>query len=211
MYPVARVLRNALRDPRDAPDLLLLELDVAVEHRELKLLQERELVEVHLVHEEAVLEVRRRVAHAEVPQQVRRALPSAAAVHLTGSSGGSIEERTVLSDGVNSLADLLDVVGAREHVVALGEEAADGGEELCALLLGELRAEGIDGDIDCTAVSLEGERGVHDVRGGSPDAAAEGVEVLEVGLVERVADDLDVEVVEIGSGDGVAEVGGWDS
>ena len=37
---------------------------------------------------------------------------------------------------------------------------------------------------------------------------AEPVEVFEVGFVERVADDFDVEVVKVGRGEAIAEVGG---
>lgn len=45
--------------------------------------------------------------------------------------------------------------------------------------------------------------------GGSADGdGAEVVEVFEVGFVEGVADDFDVEVVEVRGGEAVAEVGG---
>ena len=41
------------------------------------------------------------------------------------------------------------------------------------------------------------EDGAHDVSGGAPQPLAVAVEGLEVGLVERVADDLDVQFVQV--------------
>ena len=198
--PVPCILRDALRNPGDIPDLLLLQLQVRVEHAILELLQERLLVQVHLRVEEPVLQLRRRT---QIVSTIRRR------ARLV------LEERAVLAHALARGAHLVDVVRLRELVVPLGEEPADRGEELRALLLLELGAEGVDGDVDRAAVGLEGEDAEHDVCGGPAEGAAEGGEVLEVGFVERVADDLDVEVVEVGCGHGVPEVvgyvgeGGW--
>ena len=54
-FPV--ILSNALSDPSKTPDLLLLQLDVAVKHSVRELLEERKLVQVDLLREEPVLEM----------------------------------------------------------------------------------------------------------------------------------------------------------
>jgi len=50
------VLADALRDPDNIPDLLLLQLHKRVEHAVLELLQEGVLVQVHLVLKKLVLQ-----------------------------------------------------------------------------------------------------------------------------------------------------------
>lgn len=55
LYPILRILGNALGDPRYIPDLLLLQFDVAEEHAILELLKERLLVQEHLHTEEPIL------------------------------------------------------------------------------------------------------------------------------------------------------------
>ena len=50
------VLADALRDPHNIPDLLLLQLHKRVEHAVLELLQEGVLVQVHLVLKKLVLQ-----------------------------------------------------------------------------------------------------------------------------------------------------------
>lgn len=128
--------------------------------------------------------------------------------HTARPAGGRLEERAVLCDAIARLPDLLDIVRASKRVVPGGEQLADGGEQLRAPLLGELGPEGVDGDIDSTAVGFEGEDALHDVRGWSAERSAEGVEVLEVRFVKRVADDLDVEVVKVRSAQAVTEIRG---
>ena len=55
--PLPVILSNALGNPGKAPDLLLLQLDVAVKYSIRELLHERELVQVNLLGEEPVLEM----------------------------------------------------------------------------------------------------------------------------------------------------------
>ena len=55
--------------------------------------------------------------------------------------------------------------------------------------------------------SAYGEELAHDLGSGAAERLTEGVEVLQVGLVERVAHDLDVELVEVVLGYAVHEVG----
>lgn len=101
---------------------------------------------------------------------------------------------------------MVDVVCFGEGVVALWEESTDCGEETGALVLGEFSAEGVDGDVDGSSVSLKGENASHNVCRRPVNRLAEGVEVLQVSFVERVTDDFDVEVIEVGGGDAVTEV-----
>lgn len=103
---------------------------------------------------------------------------------------------------------MIHVLCSGEHVVALGEETTDGWEELRAGFLGQLGVERVDGDVDGAAVGLEFEDGVHHGCGGLAEGGAEGVKVLEVGFVHCVADDFDVEVVEVVGGETAAEVRG---
>ena len=188
---VPRLLCDTLGDPRQVPDLLLLELEVSVEHAVLELLQERQLVVVHLRDEELVLQLRR---DAEVPILVR------------AGARRAVEKRTVLRDAFADRAHLVDVICFCELVVSLGEEAADGRKEARALFLGELCVERVDRDVDRAPVGLERENARHDVGRWTIDGCAEGVEVFEVGFVERVADDFDVEVVEVRGREAVTEV-----
>lgn len=116
LYPILRILRNALRDPRQIPDLLLLQLHVAEEHSVLELLQERLLVQEHLHAEESVLQLRRssKVVHIPIPIRL-------AGLHVA-------EERAVLRHALAGCSDLVDVVGLGELVVSLGPQATDGRE-----------------------------------------------------------------------------------
>ena len=67
----------------------------------------------------------------------------------------------------------------------------------------------VDGDDECAAVGLEGEDGAHDVLRLTADPLAELVEGFEVGLVEGVADDLDVHLVQVLLVYAALEEGGW--
>ena len=74
------------------------------------------------------------------------------------------------------------------------------------MLLGKVGAEGVNGDVDSTSICFEGEHPGHNFKGGSTDLFTDRVEIFEVGLVKGVADDFDVEVIEIVCGETVAEV-----
>lgn len=96
----------------------------------------------------------------------------------------SFEEAAVLDYSIKYDFDLIDVVGFGESEGSFGVEAAEGGEELGALVFGEGGAEGVDGDVESATIGFEGEDGGHDVGGGGAEGEDEGVEVLEVGFVE---------------------------
>lgn len=55
IHATALILRDALRDPNDVADLLLLELDISVVHSVVELLLKSKSVEVDLHLEELVL------------------------------------------------------------------------------------------------------------------------------------------------------------
>ena len=56
---------------------------------------------------------------------------------------------------VGNSADLVVVFTLGQHVEAVGVEAATARVQLLSIFLGQLRAEGVDGDDECTSVSLE--------------------------------------------------------
>ena len=119
---IPRILGDTLRDPCDSSDLLLLQLEVRVEHRVLELLQEGEFVQVHLSLEESVLQLSRNggriLRTVAVDARCRR-----------------IKEAAILDNIITHLPHLLDLVRLREEVVARGKQAANCGEQPCALLL----------------------------------------------------------------------------
>ena len=86
------------------------------------------------------------------------------------------------------------------------EEQPDRRVELLALLEVEIGVDRVDGDVDRAPVRLELEDAAHHLGGRAADLAAEGVEVLEVRLEERVADDLDVHLVDVLEREAVAKV-----
>ena len=68
----------------------------------------------------------------------------------------------------------------------------------------------VDSDDERASVGLEGEDGEHDVLCLAADPLAELIEGLEVRLVERVADDLDVHLVQVLLVDAALEEGSWE-
>lgn len=110
---------------------------------------------------------------------------------------------------LTSLPDLIHLVRPRKRIVPFRVQHPNIREQPCTLFLGELGVERVDGDGERAAVCFEGEDAVHDLSGRAADlGGAEVVEVFEVGFVESVADDFDVEVVKVGGGEAVAEVRG---
>mmetsp|Transcript_8010 Transcript_8010/g.19920 ORF Transcript_8010/g.19920 Transcript_8010/m.19920 type:complete len:246 (-) Transcript_8010:471-1208(-) len=182
-HATALVLRDALGDPHDVPDLLLLELDEGVVHAVVELLLEGEPVEVHLLLEEEVL------------------------YRLVLVDGVRREELLVLIVRVDGSLHGIDVGGHGQARGALGVEEADGRVELLALLFVEVRVERVHRNVDRASVRLQLKDAPHDLRGAAAHLLAEGVEVLEVRLVQRVPDDLNVHLVDVLEREAVAEVG----
>ena len=110
---------------------------------------------------------------------------------------------------VDSLNDALNIIRTGESIVAFGIETSDGREELCTLLLGELGAERVDGDVERAAIGFESENLAHDLGSRRWESLTELVEVFQIGLVQTVTDDLDIEIVEVLSREAVTEVGSY--
>jgi len=195
--PIPRVLGDTLRNPRQTPNLMLLQLDIAIKHPILELLQERHLIQMHLHREETVFQRRSHSRDVALISRRRTIRPRRR----------RIKERAILWDVFTYHSHLVDIVCFGEGVVTFGIETADGREEFRALFFGEFGVEGVDGDVDGAAVGFELEDAGHVVGGGAAEGETVVVEVFEVGFVEGVADDFDVEVVEVGGGEAVAEVG----
>ena len=123
-------LADALGDPDDVADLLLLELEVRVEDAVPHLRLEGELVELHLLLEERVLE-----------RPVRR--PDV------------LEQLPVVREVAHGLAHLLQLVSLRELGRPRGVQVPKVGVELGAVVLRELSPEGVDSDGDSSSISLK--------------------------------------------------------
>lgn len=121
---------------------------------------------------------------------------------------GLVQHGPVVRHAVDRDPHALGVIRTRKHQGALGVQAAEVGVQLLAVGLGELGAEGVDGDVECAPVCLECEDTRHDLVGWGREGLAECVEVFEVGLVQRVPDDFDIEVVQILRGQAVPKVRG---
>ena len=90
LNPISRILGDALCYPCDAPNLLLLEFEVAVEGSELELLQERLLVKMDLINKESILQFCTNTAVFKLTKQM-----SGAPVGILRYAGtGGVEELT---------------------------------------------------------------------------------------------------------------------
>ena len=196
MYPVSCILSNTLRNPSETPDLLFLELHVRVEHCVLELLQERLLVEMHLVKEEPILELGANTTVVYLTEEVRRA--AVRVLRPATTTRRRVKEGAIFRHRLARSTDLIDIVRTRKLIVALREETTDGGEESGTLLFRELCAEGVDGDVYRTTVSLKGEDAGHDFSRWSTEFLTEGVKVFQVSLVKGVPNNFNVEVIEFG-------------
>mmetsp|Transcript_8692 Transcript_8692/g.22694 ORF Transcript_8692/g.22694 Transcript_8692/m.22694 type:complete len:273 (+) Transcript_8692:469-1287(+) len=180
----ALVLCDALGDPDDVADLLLLELHKGIVHPVVELLLEGEAVEVDFELEELILE-RLVLLHAVLREQ-----------------------RAIVGVGVDRRTHRVEVGRSREARRALRVEETDGGvERLARLEVKRGDVDRVDGDIDRATVCLEEEDVAHHLACRATNALAEGVEVLEVRLVQRITDDLNVHLAEVIERYAVAKVG----
>ena len=151
------------------------------------MLQEGEFIEVHLRLEESVFQLsrnRRRILWGvTVDTRCRR-----------------IKEAAILDHVIAHLPHLLDFVRFGEEVVACREQTTDRREQPGALLLAQFGPERVDGDVDGTTVAFKRENVVHNlVRRPANFGLDELVKVLQVRLVQRVSNDFNVQVIEVGS------------
>mmetsp|Transcript_73128 Transcript_73128/g.200807 ORF Transcript_73128/g.200807 Transcript_73128/m.200807 type:complete len:461 (+) Transcript_73128:408-1790(+) len=183
VHAAALVLRDALGDPHNVTDLLLLELHERVVHAVVELLLKRQPVEVDFQLEELVLD----------GLVVLEA--------LVGQQAPEVGER------VDGAAHCVLVGGLGEARRSLRVEQPDRGVQLLALLQVEVGVERVDRNVDRPSVRLELQDAAHHLLGRAAHVAAEGVKVLQVCLVQRVADDLNVQLIEVIEREAIAEVG----
>ena len=103
---------------------------------------------------------------------------------------------------------LVIIIGSSESLEAIRSELAAGWVELLPVILGQLRAEAVDGDDEGSPVSLEAQDLTHHVRGLAPDVETEIIKCLQVRLVQGVPDDLNVHLVKVLLVDAAFEKGG---
>lgn len=84
---------------------------------------------------------------------------------------------------------------ARDTTV--GVQQAKVGVEPAPVVAGELRADGVERDVERAAVGLKRQHAVHDLGGGAAQSVAKRVKVVQVRLVQRVAQHLDVHLVQV--------------
>lgn len=194
--PWSRHDKPAATHPSQVPNLLLFELDEAVEDGILELLKEALLVELDVVFKELVLQAGTLVR-----------IVSAVRVFEGRSASCLFKERAVFRNVIDSLDHGIDIVCASKRIVAFRVQSSDGGEQLCTLFLGELSAERIDGDVECPAIGFKRENLAHDFGCGGWKGLTELMEIFEIRFVQAVTDDLDVQVVEVLRRQTIAEVG----
>lgn len=129
----------------------------------------------------------------------------------TSTEAGLVEEHFVVGNTLNSDSHTLYIVRSREHCGSLWVQLAEAWVKLLPVCLRQLGTERIEGDVDAPAVGLKLQDFRHDVCSrcsGNVWARVDPLmEVLEVVLVQGVADNLNVEFVEILVAERALEVG----
>mmetsp|Transcript_3120 Transcript_3120/g.8282 ORF Transcript_3120/g.8282 Transcript_3120/m.8282 type:complete len:205 (-) Transcript_3120:509-1123(-) len=167
------VLNDALGDPHEVSDLLLLHLQVSPEHAVVELLGEGRLAQLQLVPVQHFLD------HLLLVRIRQREEPVV---------GGIIREH---------FEDLFKVFGKGQVLLAVGVEPAELAEEALLVVVRELRPHAVQGDGDGPPVRLKGQEGRHHFVRGPALLRAEGVEVLNPRLVQHVPHDLQVHLRQI--------------
>ena len=178
LYPISSLLCNALRDPRNVPDLLLLQLHVRVENAVLELLQKCHLVQIYLFHEKLVLNLSR--------------CPFIVSSRCASIHAHAFKERPVFCHAVARDPHLVNVFCPHKRVISAGEQASNSRKKSGPLFLRQSCANRVDSNIDRPSVGLEGKNASHHVSRRSAERLAKLAEVLQVSFVERIPDDLDV-------------------
>mmetsp|Transcript_68360 Transcript_68360/g.147506 ORF Transcript_68360/g.147506 Transcript_68360/m.147506 type:complete len:387 (-) Transcript_68360:166-1326(-) len=178
-YFVFPLLNNALRNPHQVTDLLLLQLNVRIEHTKVHLRLKSKLIHSNFALVELVVdaELIGRRAHELLED---------------GTVGGVRAERE---------SQLGLVVDLGEQVRARRVQLADGRIQLLAVSLAhgglvQGRPEGIQGDVDGSPVGAGSEQAAAGLRGLSADLLAEAVEVFKVQLHQRVLQNFDLNFLE---------------
>ena len=120
-------LEDALSDPDNVTNFLLLELEVGVESSIGTKAHEGEAVELDLIVDEGILE---------------------GLLIITISKSSIGEELTVSGVGLNNRTNLISIVSALETLQTFGVEETERGIELEALIALDLSTEGVEGNVD---------------------------------------------------------------
>ena len=180
-------LGDTLRNPFNVANLLLLQLEVSIKDPIVELLLEGELAKPHLLLVEKILKSLSPVL--PIPSIGVQLPPLLVMIQRRPNIGP-----------VSRLAQELDPFRVKVPEVAVQPRS---------VIRGQLSVEGIDGDGDRSAVGLEFENLTHHFGGISSLELAKLVEVLQIGLVEGVPDDFNVQLAQIPlGGDTLLEVGG---
>lgn len=124
---------------------------------------------------------------------------------VAGIVPGNIEQRRILRVILRHRLHLLVIVRTRQRRQAVRIHLAAARIQLGAIVLRQLGAKRVDRNDDRPSVRLEGENLAHHVRRGAAQTLAERIERLQIRLVQRVPDDLDVHLVQILLGDAIDE------
>ena len=180
-------LSDTLGDPFDVTNLLFLQLEVGVKDPVVELLLEGELAKPHLLLVEEIL----------------KSLASVLSVTSV------VVQLPPLGVMVQSSADVVSVGGLSQELDTIGVQVTEVAVQPRSVIGGQLGVEGVDGDGDGPAVSLELKDISHNLLSLTTLVLAIAVEVLQVGLVEGVTDDLNVQLAQVPLGrDTLLEVGG---
>lgn len=120
----------------------------------------------------------------------------------------SLEQLPVGAVRLDSRRDGLRVICTSEASDTLRKQGTDSRVQFLPLVLGELGTEGVDGNVNSPPVCLELENLAHELGGRAAQLHAKGVEVLEVGLVQSVTNDLDVDIGKVLKGDALGKIRG---
>lgn len=109
----------------------------------------------------------------------------------------SVEQRRILRIVLGHRLHLLVIVGTRQRRQTVRIHFAATRIQLGAIVLRQLRAKRIDRDDDRPTIGLESQNLAHHIGRGAAQTLAERIERLQIRLVQRIADDLDVHLVQI--------------
>jgi len=171
------LLGDALGDPHDVSNLLLLEADPGVEYAVLEAHLEGELVELDLVLEERVL---------QRPVLVRRELPP-----------NALQQRPVRQIHLDGVVDLFSLFSFGNSVQSFRIKETKCGIELLSIVSGQVCSEGIESDVDRTTICFKPEQFRHNFRRRTTKILTKFIKIFQIGLVEGVSDQFNIHFIQI--------------
>ncbi len=128
---------------------------------------------------------------------------------IANSISRVVEKGFILRIVFSDMANLVEVISFGESSKAIGVQPSTTRVQFGSIFLRELSAKRVDGNQECTPISLECENLAHNLSSGATCCFTKSVKVFEVSPVEGVADDFDVQFIQIVLRDAVQEVGGY--